>query len=291
MKYGIYFAYWEHEWTGDYFKYIDKVKELGFDVLEISCGAFKHDYVTDSQLKEIADYAQEKGIELTAGYGPSAEENLSASDLPTQKAALDFFRETLRKLNLLNIHFLGGGIYSYWPVDFSKPINKLEDYKISVKNMKELSKYAEEYDVYLGMEILNRFEGYLLNTCDEGLEYVHDVDSDYVGVMLDTFHMNIEEDNMGAAIRKAGDKLYHLHVGECNRRLPGKGLMPWAEIGQALRDINYTKAAVMEPFVMRGGTVGQQVHVWRDLENDISEKSLDTDAKNSCQFLRYVFGL
>lgn len=69
MKYGIYYAYWEKEWTGDYFKYIDKVKELGFDILEISCGAFKKDYTTDEQLLRIGEYAKEKGIILTAGYG------------------------------------------------------------------------------------------------------------------------------------------------------------------------------------------------------------------------------
>lgn len=57
--------------------------------------------------------------------------------------------------------------------------------------------------------------------------------------MLDTFHMNIEETNMADAIRKAGDRLGHLHLGEQNRLVPGKGSLPWAEIGQALRDINY----------------------------------------------------
>ena len=291
MKYGIYYAYWEKEWTGDYFKYIDKVKELGFDILEISCGAFKKDYTTDEQLLRIGEYAKEKGIILTAGYGPQKDENLASPDEAVQKNAIEFFKETLRKLHLMDIHILGGGLYSYWPVDFNSDINKERDFETSVKNMKLIAKYAEEYDITLGMELLNRFEGYLINTCDECLRYIDAVGNDRVGVMLDTFHMNIEEDNIGEAIRKAGDKLVHFHLGERNRKVPGKGTMPWAEIGQALRDIHYQNAAVMEPFVLQGGRVGQDIKIWRNLSTDSSEDKLDADAKHSCEFVRHVFEL
>lgn len=291
MKYGIYYAYWEKEWTGDYFKYIDKVKELGFDILEISCGAFKKDYTTDEQLLRIGEYAKEKGIILTAGYGPQKDENLASPDEAVQKNAIEFFKETLRKLHLMDIHILGGGLYSYWPVDFNSDINKERDFETSVKNMKLIAKYAEEYDITLGMEVLNRFEGYLINTCDECLRYIDAVGNDRVGVMLDTFHMNIEEDNIGEAIRKAGDKLVHFHLGERNRKVPGKGTMPWAEIGQALRDIHYQNAAVMEPFVLQGGRVGQDIKIWRNLLTDTSEDKLDADAKHSCEFVRHVFEL
>lgn len=291
MKYGIYYAYWEKEWTGDYFKYIDKVKELGFDILEISCGAFKKDYTTDEQLLRIGEYAKEKGIILTAGYGPQKDENLASPDEAVQKNAIEFFKETLRKLHLMDIHILGGGLYSYWPVDFNSDINKERDFETSVRNMKLIAKYAEEYDITLGMEVLNRFEGYLINTCDECLRYVDAVGNNRVGVMLDTFHMNIEEDNIGDAIRKAGDKLVHFHMGERNRKVPGKGTIPWAEIGQALRDINYQHAAVMEPFVLQGGRVGQDIKIWRNLLTDTSEAKLDTDAKHSCEFVRHVFEL
>ena len=107
--------------------------------------------------------------------------------------------------------------------------------------------------------------------------------------MLDTFHMNIEEDNIAAAIRLAGKDLCHLHLGEQNRLVPGKGSLPWQEIGQALRDIDYQGAAVMEPFVMKGGTIGSQIRVWRDLIPDTGEDALDRDAKGAVEFVRHVF--
>ncbi|MBQ4308351.1 MAG: sugar phosphate isomerase/epimerase [Lachnospiraceae bacterium] len=291
MKYGIYFAYWEHEWDADYRYYIDKVSRLGFDILEISCGAFGKTYTTDAQLTELRDYAKEKGVTLTAGYGPTKEQNISSADPDTAARALDFFAGTLGKLKLMDIHLLGGGLYSYWPVDYTQPVDKEADLARSVGNMKKLAKIAEENGVVLGMEVLNRFEGYLLNTCEEGLAYVEAVGSPNVGLMLDTFHMNIEEDNIAAAIRRAGDKLVHLHLGERNRKVPGKGTLPWDEIGQALRDIGYSRAAVMEPFVMPGGTIGSEIKVWRDLVGDTSEEALDRDAEGALRFVRHVFGI
>ena len=67
--------------------------------------------------------------------------------------------------------------------------------------------------------------------------------------------MNIEEDSFSAAIRTAGPLLGHFHTGEANRRVPGKGRLPWHEIGTALREIGYDGTVVMEPFVKSGGGV------------------------------------
>ncbi|MBQ9505445.1 MAG: sugar phosphate isomerase/epimerase, partial [Lachnospiraceae bacterium] len=161
----------------------------------------------------------------------------------------------------------------------------------AINNLKILAETAEKYDVTLGLEVLNRYEGYMLNTCEQAKEFIDKVGSSHVKIMLDTFHMSIEEDNMGAAIRLAGEDLCHLHLGEQNRRVPGKGWLPWEEIGQALRDINYQGAAVMEPFVMKGGTIGQEIKVWRDLVADATEEKLDADAEGAVRFVRHVFGL
>lgn len=289
MKYGIFFAYWEKEWYSDYKKYIDKVAELGFDVLEIQCTALRTTYTTNELLDDLKAYADEKKIMLTAGYGPTKEQNFSSSDPRVVESAMNYFKDLMPKLNRLGIKLLGGGLYSYWPVDFSLPIDKLGDWKRASKNLKEIAKTAEEYQITLGLEVLNRYEGYLLNTCEEALGFVEEVNHPNVKVMLDTFHMNIEEDNIAQAIRLAGDKLCHLHLGEQNRKVPGKGSLPWNEIGCALRDIQYKGAAVMEPFVMQGGTIGEEIKVWRDLVPDVTEEKLDRDAKGALEFVKQVF--
>ena len=287
MKYGIYFAYWEKEWGSNEKKYIIKAKKLGFDVLEISCAMLKN--ISDMELLEVKKMAADEGIILTAGYGPGPQENLASSDPHIVKNAIAFYTDILKKLQKLDIHTLGGGIYSYWPVDYTKPIDKAGDWERSVANVRKVGKIANDLGIDYCLEVLNRFEGYLLNTCAEGKKFVEEVDVPAVKIMLDTFHMNIEEDDMIQAILLAGDRLGHFHVGENNRRVPGKGKLPWYEIGAALRSIGYTKNVVMEPFVRNGGGVGNDIKIWRDLSKGASEEQLDEDAKNSAAYLRYVF--
>ncbi len=287
MKYGIYFAYWEKEWGVDQKKYIPKVKKLGFDILEISCAMLKN--ISDAELREIRKMAEAEGVTLTAGYGPGPQENLASADPAVQENAVRFYTDILKKLEILGIHTLGGGIYSYWPVDYTKPVDKEADWARSVKNVRRVGKIAGDCGVDYCLEVLNRFEGYLLNTCAECRAFVEEVDVDAVKIMLDTFHMNIEEDSMTEAILLAGDRLGHFHVGENNRRVPGKGGFDWYEIGLALRSIGYDKNVVMEPFVQSGGGIGSDIKVWRDLSRGATEEQLDRDAADSVAYLRYVF--
>lgn len=113
------------------------------------------------------------------------------------------------------------------------------------------------------------------------------VGSKNVNILLDTYHMNIEEDNMYDALRKAGDLLGHVHVGECNRKLPGmNNSINWPEIGKALRDINYDHYVVMEPFLLKGGEVGRDVRVFRDLSNGADEAQMTQYIKTSLEYLK-----
>ena len=287
MKYGIYYAYWEQEWASDYIPYIEKVAKLGFDFLEIACTPING--YTDRQLKDIRQAAKDNGIFLTAGHGPAPSQNLASADPAVVRNAKEFFTTLLKNLEKLDIHTIGGGIYSYWPVDYSKPIDKAGDWARSVENVREIGRIAGDCGVDYCLEVLNRFEGYLLNTAEEGVQFVKEVGLPSVKVMLDTFHMNIEEDSMGDAIRSAKGLLGHFHTGEANRRVPGRGRMPWREIGNALQDIGYDGLVCMEPFVRMGGQVGSDIKVWRDISRGASIEQLDREAAESVAFERYIF--
>ena len=289
MKYGIYNAYWTKTWESNYEYYIAKVKKLGFDILEISCAALQDAYTTENDLLELKKCAENYGITLTAGYGPSKKENISSEYKNVAEYAVRFFQELIVKLNKLGINILGGGLYSYWPLDITVPMDKRKETERAINNMRIIAKTAEDYNVTLGLEVLNRYEGYILNTCEEAADFVDAVDSSHVKIMLDTFHMNIEEDNIGAAIRMAGNRLGHFHIGEQNRRVPGKGSMPWGEIGQSLREIHYEGGVVMEPFVMSGGVIGKEIKVWRDLVANVTEEILDREAEGALNFVKQVF--
>ncbi len=149
--------------------------------------------------------------------------------------------------------------------------------------MQEAVKFAEDAGVIFNVEVVNRFEQYLLNTAAEAVDYVQRVGGDHCKVMLDTFHMNIEEDSFREAILTAGDHLGHFHIGETNRRAPGRGKIPWAEIFRALADIHYQGAVVMEPFLQPGGEVGRDISVYRDLSIGVD---LDEEAARAAAFVR-----
>ncbi len=283
MKHGIYYAYWEHEWAADYCKYVDKVARLGFDYLEVG-GKPLPDY-TSEQIKALKKCADANGIGLTVGYGPAPHHNMG--NPAVRDGALEWYKRLFDVMAQLDSHLVGGALYSYWPVDFST-VNKPEDWKRSVEGMQILAPHAKQYDINLGMEVLNRFENHILNVAEEGVAFVKEVGADNVKVMLDTFHMNIEEDSIGDAIRTAGKYLGHFHTGERNRKVPGKGHTPWKEIGEALRDIGYDGHVTMEPFVLEGGQVGSDIKIWHDISKGATEEQLDKDAADAVIFQRYM---
>lgn len=284
MKHGIYYAYWEKEWSADYISYVDKVAGLGFDILEIG-GTPLPDY-TQADVKKLKAAADANQIELTVGYGPAAAHNVGNREV--RAGALEWYKRLFSVMEQLDSKVLGGALYSYWPVDYSKAVNKEDDWKNAIEGMRLLAEEAAGYGIALNLECLNRFENHIINTAGEGTAFVREMGMDNVWVMLDTFHMNIEETSIADAIRTAGSRLGHFHTGECNRMVPGKGRMPWREIGEALRDIGYDKAVVMEPFVNMGGQVGQDIKVWRPLCGEVTEESLDKDAGDALKFQRYM---
>ena len=287
MKYGIYYAYWEKEWGGNFVPYTEKCARLGFDILEVACGAF--DREDDRFFRELAAAAKANGLRLTGGYGPRKGHDLAGTDPAQVEAAFRFYADMFRKMELAGIDRLGGALYSYWPAQCTPETDKAADTDRSVARMQRLADLAADHGITLCMEALNRFEGYMINTADECLAYVRAVNRPNVKVMLDTFHMNIEEDSLTDAIRKSGPLLGHFHVGEANRRCPGpNGRFDWAALGRALRSIGYAGGVVMEPFVRMGGQVSRDVSLWRDLSGGASNEQLDQDAATSLTWLRSV---
>lgn len=285
MKYGIYSPYWEHEWEGDVLFYIKKVKKLGFDILEIPAGGFYKEQ--DEFFYRLREESEKHQISITAGYGPDIAHNIASDDAQIICTTMAFYEDMFRKMQLGGIHKLGGGLYGYWPVDYTKPFNKKLELNNSIANMKALADMAASYQISLGMEVLNRFEGYLLNTCEEAVAYVNEINRENVYVMLDTFHMNIEEDSIPAAIRLAGNRLGHLHVGEANRRPPhNRGRINWEDIGLALEEIGYDGDVVMEPFVLQGGEVGDSIKIWRDMVDPQDKAALDENVATSLIYLK-----
>ena len=121
-----------------------------------------------------------------------------------------------------------------------------QEWQWAVNGLKEAGQYAMQSNIRLTLEAWNRYETYFINRLDQALAMVQDVGLPNVGVMGDTYHMNIEETNLGDAIRNVGDKLYYLHIADSNRAAPGKGHIDFKEVAKALRDIGYDGWVSME---------------------------------------------
>jgi D-psicose/D-tagatose/L-ribulose 3-epimerase len=111
LKFGIYYSYWEQEWSADCLKYVEKVAKLGFDVIEIA--AHHLNSYSPAHITEVGRSARDNGITITAGLGPSQQRNLSSADPAVRKAGRAFFEETLTNLAKLEIRVIGGALHSY----------------------------------------------------------------------------------------------------------------------------------------------------------------------------------
>ncbi len=284
IKLGIFYAYWTHEWDADFHPFVDKVAGLGFDILEVNGGTIAD--MTSSERQSLKAHADDKNIILTYGVGLPAKYDIASADQRVSAAGVAYLKKMAAAIGEMGGGQLGGSLCSYWPATLPPgETDKRPYFDRSVKNMKEAVKAAEDNQVFFNVEVINRFEQFLLNTCDEALEYVDAVGSPNARVMLDTFHMNIEEDFIDDAILKADKKLGHLHIGENNRMPPGYGHIPWTEIGAALRKIHYDRYIVMEPFVMPGGKVSEDIKVFRNLGANLD---LDEEARKALLFMRGV---
>ena len=275
-KLGIFMNFWEKNWDADHAKYIKKAKEIGFDVLEFQAQPLLE--MTDEKIRSLKALADEVGIELTYSLGLDRAYDVSSLDESIRKGGVEYLQNIIRKMKIGGGTLLSGVSYAGWGTPDNFLGDKRPYWEQSIKSMKEIIKVAEECGVTYCVEAVNRFETCLINTAREALDYVAEIDSPNIGVLLDTYHMNIEENNIGDAIRLVGDRLTSFHTGENNRTAPGRGHLDWDEIFGALADINYKGRIVSEPFVMEGGEVGRDIHVYRNLVENPTEERIDAEA-------------
>mgnify|MGYP002639838471 FL=1 len=257
---------------------------MGFDQLEINGGTLVNMTVYDK--KRLKHEAEKNRIKLSYGIGLTPNNDVSSIDERIRMNGINFMKKMILAVNEMEGEMIGGTVHSCWPATL--PVNAVDKsfyLQQSLKSMKELVKVAEDNNVILNVEVINRFEQFLLNTCSEAVNYVEEINSPYCGILLDTFHMNIEEDSIGDAILTAGNHLKSMHIGETNRKPPGLGRMPWNEIKIALDKIGYQGSIVMEPFVNPGGKVGRDISVWREL---MPGANLDAELVKSLKFTRDV---
>lgn len=281
-KLGIFMNFWEKNWDADHAKYIKKAAAIGYDVLEFQAQPLLE--MSDEKLLSLKAMADDVGIELTYSLGLDPAYDVSSPDEAVRLGGVDYLQRIVKQIGKMKGTLLSGVSYAGWGSPSYVMNDKRPLLENSLKSMREIIKVAEDNGVTYCVEAVNRFEGCLINTAREALDYAAEVDSPNIGVLLDTYHMNIEENSIGDAIRLVGDKLTSFHTGENNRTAPGRGHLNWDEIFGTLAEIGYKNRIVCEPFVMQGGEVGRDIKVFRDLLENPTEERIDAEAKYILDF-------
>lgn len=289
-KYGVHYAAWGNEWDVDIKERIRLAAEAGFDDLEVT----PPDYVPAMDIEKMNDLkkcAGDYGVEMSWCIGFPKEYDMASEDPSVRRKGIEYTKHMLEAIHMLDGKILSGILYSSWPYDFGNLPDKERTWELALASVRECVKTAEDYGIVYAIEMVNRFEQFVLNSVEEGLRFIGQVDSPNCLLLLDMFHMGIEETSTPDAIRKAGKSLAHLHVCQNNREIPAPcDNVPWQAVGQAVEDIGYGGRIVMEPFVIKGGPVGRDVNIWRNLMADVSQEHISQELKKGLQYIQSIFG-
>jgi len=291
-KIGLHIGYW---WgTGeeyDIFRMLDLTHHAELDTIEINPAWLMK--MSWEDCREFSQKLREYHMTVTLNGGLDNTNDIAADDTEVREEGIRYCKAVLEKMPMLGITVWSGCNYSEWlrcPAEEDAQEEKKRALDYCIESMQKIIRTAERVEVDYCFEVLNRFEQFLFNTSQEAVAFAESINSSRAKILLDTYHMNIEEDTIPLAISYAAKrgKLGHFHVGESNRRIPGVGPsdMDWKGITQALKESSYQGALVMEPFVLTTAHNAKRTRVWRDLCKDKDVKVLVDDAKKGGHFLR-----
>jgi D-psicose/D-tagatose/L-ribulose 3-epimerase len=213
--------------------------------------------------------------------------DLASDDASARAAGVDYLRRCIDVAIACGATIVGGPLFGS-PLVFAgrapSPIDEAprrERVKRVTEGLRAVAEFAEGSDVRFTVEPLNRFETDFCNTARQAPALCTLVDHPSVGIMLDTFHMNIEEDDLPQAIRLAGPLLIHFQANENHRGFLGTGHIDWSPICRALAEIDYQGAVTLEPFRRTGHLLSLPLAQWRPPGRDE-----DADLRASGDFLR-----
>lgn len=273
MKFGINTFLFTSPFTNASVDLFPKFKAWGFDSVEISIEDPSH--IDPHTIRKALDENGLKCGSICAAMGPGRDLRGTPED---QQTAINYIKSILDMMPVLGCGILIGPLYS--AVGRAELVSK-EDYAKQwatvAGHLKMLADYAENLGLKMAIEPLNRYETDFINTCEQGLKMVNQVNSKALMLQLDTYHMNIEEKDPYQAILNAGSKLGHFHACGSDRGTPGGDQINWDRISSALHQVKYDGEVVIESFIPDIEMIAKAASIWRQFEpsqEDIAIKGL-----------------
>lgn len=277
IKFGVSTWLWTSPFQTDTISLFSKIKDMGYDAVEIP--------VEDPALidvKVVKQALDEFGLKpvICGAFGTSRD--LTNDDVSFHQTSFDYIEACLEIGYELGASFFGGPMYSaVGKARLVSPEQKKIEWERAVTNLTKVCNMAKERGQLIAIEPLNRFESDLVNKAEDALALIKQINHPTAKVMLDCFHMNIEEPDLEQAIKLAGDDLIHLQVSENYRGTPGTGQTRWAELKKGLEFINYQGIVSIESFTPDVKELAGAVCIWKPLV-----PSQDGFASDGLRFLK-----
>ena len=276
MKLAVHMSMFCKTWVDDIKPHLKKVKEMGFDGAEISLFGNAPEQVADT-LK----YAKHIGLDVICGTGVTAETDPASEDPKIRKQAVNYLKDCVDQVATVGGLYLNGVLYAPWQ-GFSE-VSRQTRWKNASEVLREVGQYAKERKVGLNIEVINRFETDFFNRIEDAVEFLHMVNLDNVKLLIDTFHMNIEEDDMYASLEKYLPYVGCIHICENHRGVPGTGKIDWERIISILKSRKYEGYLDMETFVEGETEVGKAMFIW----NRKGKKAYE-EAQNGMNYVKNI---
>jgi D-psicose/D-tagatose/L-ribulose 3-epimerase len=250
---------------------------MGFDWIEIPLES-----IEDMDHREGAKIAADQGLGVSTCAAMGPDRDLIHPDKAIRDNGMAYIKAAVEATHQLGAVNLVGPIYSAvgrtWQQSGDERTRDLDTLVVSLK---ELASVAGDQGVILCLEPLNRFETSFINLADQAIEVIDRVGHPNCQIMLDTFHMNIEEKNLGEAIRRVGTRLKHVHACENDRGAPGSGNVDWNGVKAGLKAVGYDGPVVIESFTSKVQSIARAAAIWRSLAS-----TQDALAGDGVKFLR-----
>ena len=263
MKLGVHSATFVEDWSEDIRPYIKKCHEAGYKSIEVSL--LGQDNI---KAREIGLLASELNVEITCTTGLSVNEDITSFDNKIRLNGEQKLVEAIELTSLMNSSMLSGVVHCAWGISKEKVASKDIKFENSANSLTKITNALKFNNIKLGIEPLNRYETDFINTVDEGLHLCSLINHSNVGLLLDVYHMNIEEKNICSSIKRAKNKLFHFHVAENDRGIPGSGTLDFDSIFETLKEINYSGYVTLEMFIQANKQTSKDLFTWRDIEVD-----------------------
>jgi D-psicose/D-tagatose/L-ribulose 3-epimerase len=259
MKYGVNTMVWTTRVNEAHESLLARIKEWGFDGVELFVST--EEPADPAAVRRMLDRA---GLERSACSVLPREANLVSAQSDVRARGIEYLKRYIERTSELGGRLICGPLYAALGVMTGRSRTEAE-WEWAVDGLGEVARYAQQFDIKLCVEPLNRFETYFLNTLDDAARLVRSIAQPNVGIHFDTFHANIEERHPAEAVRGVAKELAHVHLSENDRGTPGTGHIDWRGVMTALHEVGYDGWLTIESFAQPEPDLAAAAAIWRDL--------------------------